>query len=120
MCGESMRSESMCSACSAKFLDPATRDPALYPKNYDAIRQIHYRDPKHRGSPDPLRSGYSNRHALASCDEFHGPGRQNHLGPFPGERTGVLALKQTLAQEHVLGWASSYSWGLSWKSIRSW
>src|ERR1700733_8517500 len=64
MCGESMGSESMCSACSAKFLDPATRDPALYPKNYDAIRQIHNRDPKHRGSPDPLCSGYSNRHAL--------------------------------------------------------
>src|SRR5580704_4339811 len=34
--------------------------------------------------------------------------------------TGVLALKQTLAQEHELGWTSSYSWGLRWKSIRSW
>ena len=42
-----MRSESMCSACSAEFLDPPTRDPALYPKNYDAIRQINHRDPKH-------------------------------------------------------------------------
>src|SRR5271156_6653913 len=111
MCGESMCSESMCSACSAEFLDPATRDPALYPKNYDAIRQIHNRDPKHRGSPDPLCSGYSNRHAL----------HKNHSGPkpSPGEMTGVLALKQTLAQEHVLGWTSSYSWGLRWKSIRS-
>jgi hypothetical protein len=41
---------------SAEFLD--------YPKNYDAIRQIDNRDPPHRGSPDLLCSGYSNRQAL--------------------------------------------------------